>query len=81
MHASKASADGSLKGHQMSDALVMRQLVRVGAKRKAADNLDMRPFKIIARTLCEVNTGGASHGEGPYFSKCDRTTCDEVAKV
>lgn len=57
MHASKAAADGSLKGHQMSDALVMRQLVRVGAKRKAADNLDMRPFKIIARTLCEVNTG------------------------
>lgn len=40
----------------MSDAVAMRQLVRASAKRKAIEDLDMRPSKVIIHALMEVDT-------------------------
>jgi hypothetical protein len=60
-HVPKQMTDGSLKTHQMSEAEAMRYRVRARAKRKAMENIDQRPFKVLCQSLMEVNTGPDEH--------------------
>ncbi|XP_034243494.1 uncharacterized protein LOC117646563 [Thrips palmi] len=67
-----AAPDGSRRSHRMSDAVAMRQLVRASAKRKALDNLNMLPSKVIIDALMEVDTGPEEHLVDHDLTLCTR---------